>query len=249
MKRTISIRTLFDKGTRYLKKLRYDERKRTRAILFSLYMLLLLAVIIYLLTSVIFAPHRKRVLYFYDIRDDALMRETQKIPKRHEDKEKIRVCIEALRDGPLSLDARRLIPYETKLKSVFISDDTVILDFDEHFFLDVEAGMEALMIESLTKTIFKNFRFVDKIRIIINGQTISYFAENVDLRFPIMRASLRKRMEKELKEKAQTSSNPHTKRSAPAKGDAPSQIDPHAEEKARKIMGKENAQTVFDGEE
>lgn len=180
-----------------------DPKQRLRALLFIVYAVTVLAIVFYLIFGVIIRDTNTRKLYFYSPKKNALVVEKQKILKKKTKTARIKATIDALRDGPMSVRLERLLPYDMNVKNVLLVKGLLIVDFDERFFIDIPEDRAALTLESLSKTIFKNFGFVKEIQILINNAPIGEFAPGYDLRAPIRRAGVARKETRRLKKLAQ----------------------------------------------
>lgn len=113
-----------------------------------------------------------RVLFFPGARSTRVTGEIRRLPRQENTRADIQLLLRELILGPTEIRHGRLLPRDTKLQSVIVSDDKVFINFSAGIL--VEAPDQQLALEEvfdvLRRTIRYNFRRIDRVIFTVNGQ-------------------------------------------------------------------------------
>jgi Sporulation and spore germination len=124
-------------------------------------------------------------LRFPDARGGTVI-ETREIASGDHLEKNVRRVVEELISGPES--GVRPLPAETRLLDVFFDGDgELTLNFSDDVRTDHPGGSaaEVVTLRCLVSTIAANFPAVDRVRVLVDGQTIPSLAGHVDLSRPL----------------------------------------------------------------
>lgn len=149
------------------------EKRRRKVIIISATLLgifLVLSLIFFLLFE---ADSVKRVLFFPNDIDGELNGEVRKLPEKGSAEENIALYIKEILLGPTEFVNTRLVSEETTVQSLLFRDNTLYLDFNQAILFTSALKLDFYgIIETLEKSIYFNFPFVEAIVITVNGQEI-----------------------------------------------------------------------------
>ncbi|MCK5543554.1 MAG: GerMN domain-containing protein [Desulfobacterales bacterium] len=92
--------------------------------------------------------------------------------------------IQALIKGPSFKEYERTLPEGTKVNSLFIEDDgTAFIDFDQNIrtLMDYSAQSEMLTIYSIVNSLVLNIEKINRVKILIQGETAQTLSGHIDL--------------------------------------------------------------------
>ena len=128
-------------------------------------------------------------LLFGSTDGQGLIREERKATKRDTLLDQIREVIEQLIEGPYSVLVRT-IPDETKLNTVYLlSDGTLVVDFSREIQTLHTGGTtgEILTVYSIVNTLTMNFKQVERVQILVDGEGVETLVGHLDLEQPLTR--------------------------------------------------------------
>ncbi|MCG8451754.1 MAG: GerMN domain-containing protein [Spirochaetales bacterium] len=161
---------------------------KTRRILWGPSLPLALLVVAFLISSLsllIFGPDVDgRIFYFPSNSGERVGTERRWVPSASSYEKSIVLFLEELVLGPEALEWAPLLPRESEVRSVFLLNDTVCVDFKSNVLKNENTGVpvdfnKALAI--LEKNILDNFRRVEEVIFTIEGQQVHapYFRAEV----------------------------------------------------------------------
>ena len=114
----------------------------------------------------------ERVLFFPDEDGQQLHGELRRLPERDTTAGNIKLYVNELILGPVSIDLYRLIPLGVKLQSLLVDGDVLYLGFSENLITSAETvpmGFDAI-IEGLEKAVVFNFPEIKEVKTAIGGE-------------------------------------------------------------------------------
>ena len=143
----------------------------------------------------IFRGGRTEDVNLYFTRDGMVVPLVRDMPRLRPVEEKVKNVITLLLQGPEEAEKTAgydsALPREAQLLSVFMEEDTVLLNFSRQ--IDEGGGTE-MMLARLRQIVYTATQFsgVDKVRFLIEGQPIKYFSSEglTQVEHPIGRADL-----------------------------------------------------------
>ncbi len=116
---------------------------------------------------------RRRVLFFNSREDVAeFSGEIRFLPRQASRQEAVELLVREICLGPQDISHRRIVPAQTRIRSLLLQGQTVYIDFNPRILFrgnDISLSYEE-MFSAVRKNIEFNFRFVDKIVITVDGQ-------------------------------------------------------------------------------
>jgi hypothetical protein len=128
-------------------------------------------------------------LLFGATNGQGLAREKRKVRQRDTDLDQIKEVIDTLIDGPHGVLVRT-IPDGAKVNSAYLlPDNTLVLDFSRELQTLHTGGTtgEILTVYSIVNTMTMNFKDVERVQILIDGDEIDTLAGHLDLEQPFTR--------------------------------------------------------------
>ena len=129
------------------------------------------------------SPGRQVVhLYFADVHERHLVAEQRVVLQSGDDVALSRRLIELLVQGPMQGGSRTL-PAGAKLRALFISSGTAVLDFEAEAFAEHPGGTaaELLSIYSVVNTLVLNIDSIRSVKFLIGGREAATLVGHVDL--------------------------------------------------------------------
>ncbi len=123
---------------------------------------------------------------FFPSSSGGLSRETREIVGGDFLEEDVRHTLEELRLGGRS--GQRALPSTTRIRNVFFDGEgEVTIDFSDHLRVDHPGGSAAefATLRCLASTLGASFPGIDRIRILVDGETVSTLAGHADLSRPL----------------------------------------------------------------
>lgn len=138
---------------------------------------------------------RTEEISLYFTRDGMVVPLVRETPRFRSVEEKVKNAITLLLQGPEEAEKTAgydsALPREAQLLSVFVEEDTVLLNFSRQ--IDEGGGTE-MMLARLRQIVYTATQFsgVEKVRFLIDGQPIKYFSSEglTEVEYPIGRADL-----------------------------------------------------------
>lgn len=135
-------------------------------------LLLLLALLIALAFFLLLPPERvARTLFFPGTTTTELSGEQRLIPRVREQERALELLVEELLLGPTRISHSRLLPRETRARSVILRDDALYIDLNaaamlehEEVHVDIATGLDAIR-----ETLLHNFRWLEEVILTIDG--------------------------------------------------------------------------------
>ena len=126
-------------------------------------------------------------LYFASSDADHLEVEARKIVRVEKVTDEIKILIEEIINGP-QRNLEPTIPPETKLRELYIvpEEKCIYLDFNRAFQVNHPGGSagELLTIYSLVNTLIDNFEDIERVQLLVEGETIETLAGHIDTSKP-----------------------------------------------------------------
>ncbi len=148
------------------------KNNNTRITIISGSIFLLLLIISLVFFFFISERSTGRVLYFSNESTGNIAGESRRISNRSTEEDNIREVINELILGPAEISNTRVIPRETKLKSVLLRDDILYIDFTTDIIFE-EKGVSMNfpeIIDNIRRTIRFNFPKIKEITVFIEGE-------------------------------------------------------------------------------
>ncbi|MBX7246865.1 MAG: GerMN domain-containing protein [Candidatus Sumerlaeaceae bacterium] len=98
------------------------------------------------------------------------------------------VILEKLLAGKDSAFLRSPIPSGTRLVSVFVDKDLVIVNLSKEFMTNLKGGVdeELLAVYSIVNSLLYNIESVNQVQLLIDGETVPTLRGNIDLESPLI---------------------------------------------------------------
>ena len=136
----------------------------------ALFASLAIAVLFFLIVP---RPRVERTLFFPGAIQRTLTGETRLVPPAEDRREALRVVVEEVILGPVSIESTRALPKQTNVNIVALRDDTAYIDLSHDVVFD-EEGVNLTFderIQALIQSIRFNFRSIDQVVVTVGGQT------------------------------------------------------------------------------
>ena len=130
-------------------------------------------------------------LYFATAGMESLSAEDRGISKYPNIQEYTRAIIRQLIKGPVNKDLYRTIPAGTTLRAVYVSGETLIVDFSKDIVTQHPGGVSAELltvysiVNSLAEVPAANNKSIKNIQILVNGYVIKNLAGHVNVEKPL----------------------------------------------------------------
>lgn len=165
-----------------IKKRVYKERR-----LALVFILIFIVIFLFSLRFFSFNPQNENVkIYFYDEKSNELVFEKRTIPKYRNLTEKVKRLAEEVIKGPKSETLSRVVDQNTKVLSIEIDKDRVVISFSKDIKNRILSGVsgEAASLYSIVNTILGNtsLRTVD---ILIEGKRENFYWDSLSISSPI----------------------------------------------------------------
>ncbi len=135
-------------------------------------MLLAAAFLIALTFYLVHPPERvARTLFFPRTTRTELSSERRLVPRVPDAEREVRLLVEELLLGPVNIAHTRILPRETRIRSLLRRDDVVYLDLTAEPIVERSDtdGMVETAIEAIERSILFNFRSVEEVVITVGG--------------------------------------------------------------------------------
>lgn len=139
----------------------------------SLAVLIVGALLVAVLAVLFPSQSQRRLLRFPDVAGAALHAEWRELPYRASHEEQLELFVEELILGPIQLGAVPVIPRDTTVRGVVISDDgTAYIDLSREFMFSGTDTIGTIgdRMDLIARNIKHNFRYIGSIIITIEGQ-------------------------------------------------------------------------------
>ena len=131
------------------------------------------------------SPHTARIFFTTDGRH--LSAEFFDLPEDLTPYERITRLLDRLIRGPKSKYFEPVLPDKTSLRGVYIVDNEAILDFSGDLGKNLPGGIspELLAVYSIVNTVILNVEGVNKVQILVEGETLPTLAGEIDISAPL----------------------------------------------------------------